>query len=157
MFIATNDGKIINTDHIVSADVPGQGRGFSVAFVDGRTERLSLPISDLDDLCGTIIPAPPGFAVIEVCVPPAAEAADGVLCLDPRSVIAFRIGGPSDRPVPITASGPVSTSNGWTYAVRGPEGGWDGPDEDYASVEGFKAACERELARAVARHSTAAA
>lgn len=63
----------------------------------------------------------------------------------------------TDRPVPITADGPVSSSNGWTFAVRGPEGPWVGPDGDYTHARDFKAACERELADTVARAARKAA
>ncbi|TNC05513.1 hypothetical protein FF100_35505 [Methylobacterium terricola] len=157
MFVTTNDGKIVNLDHIVSAEEPRTGIGFSVMFADGRKERLLLPVADLDALCGTIVPAPPGFMVFEVNIPPVAEAAKGLVCLDPKPIIAFRISAAVDRPVPITADGPVSSSGGWTFAVRGPEGPWVGPDGDYERAADFKAACERELAEAVARHPRKAA
>ncbi len=39
MFIATDDGQIINTAHIVSAEIPRAGAAFSVTFADGRKER----------------------------------------------------------------------------------------------------------------------
>ncbi|KMO15141.1 hypothetical protein [Methylobacterium platani] len=157
MFVTTNDGKIVNLDHIVTAEEPRSGIGFSVMFADGRKERLLLPVADLDALCGTIVPAPPGFAVFEICVPPVAEAAKGLVCLDPKPIIAFRVFAATDRPVPITADGPVSSSNGWTFAVRGPEGPWVGPDGDYTHARDFKAACERELADTVARAARKAA
>ncbi|TGD91804.1 hypothetical protein [Methylobacterium nonmethylotrophicum] len=157
MFITTNDGKIINLDHVVSAEEPRSGGGFSVMFADGRKERLLLPVSDLDALCGAIVPAPPGFMVFEICIPSVAKAADGLVCLDPKPIVAFRVPVAADRPVPITADGPASSSSGWTYAVRGPEGPWVGPDGDYERAADFKAACERELADAVARHAKRAA
>ncbi|QRE75502.1 hypothetical protein [Methylobacterium aquaticum] len=56
---------------------PRAGIGFSVTFTAGRKERLLLPVADLDMPCGTIVPAPPGFMVFEVCIPSVAEAACG--------------------------------------------------------------------------------
>ena len=157
MFIATDDGQIINTAHIVSAEMPRAGAGFSVTFADGRKERLLLAVADLEELCGTIVPAPVGYMVFEVHIPSATDVARGLLCLDPRPVIAFRVTDGAARPVPITAAGAASTSGGWTYAVRGPEGRWIGPEHDYECAADFKAACERQLAEAVARSARKAA
>ncbi|SFV14536.1 hypothetical protein SAMN02799631_05896 [Methylobacterium sp. 174MFSha1.1] len=157
MFISTEDGRIINSTHVVSAEMPRGGAGFFVTFTDGRKERLLLAVADLEELCGTIVPAPTGYMVFEVHIPAAADAARGLLCLDPRPVIAFRVTDSAARPVPITAAGAASTSGGWTYAVRGPEGRWIGPDDDYERAADFKAACERQLADTLARHPRKAA
>lgn len=157
MFVSTEDGRIINTAHIVSAETPRTGPGFSVTFTDGSKERLLLAVADLDELAGTIVPAPPGYMVFEVHVPTAADAARGLLCIDPRPVVAFRVTDAASRPVPITAAGAVSTSQGWTFAVRGPEGRWIGPDDDYERAADFKAACERQLAEKIARRPRPAA
>lgn len=151
MFCSTEDGRIINLNHIVSAETPRTGAGFSVTFTDGRRERLLLAVADLDELAGTIVPALPGYMVVEAHVPAAADAAQGILCLEPRPVLAFRITDAASRPVPITAAGAVCTSQGWTFAVRGPEGGWVTPDASYERAADFKRACEQRLAETIAR------
>lgn len=157
MFIATDDGQIINLNHVVSAKHPMRGAGHVLTFTDGHTATHNLAVLDLDELSGTTVPAPPGFMVYEIHIPFGAETVEGLLCIDPRPVLAFRITDGASRPVPITAAGAVSTSSGWTFAVRGPEGGWVGPDASYERAADFKAACERELADAVARHPRKAA
>lgn len=157
MFIADADGQIINTAHIVSAKRPARGLGYVVTFMDGRTLTLNLMVSDLDELCGTTVPAPPGFMVYEIHIPSGSEMAEGLLCIDPRPVIAFRIGETDSRPVPITTAGAVDTSHGWTFAVRGPEGGWIGPDASYERAADFKRVCEQRLADAIARQPRKAA
>ncbi len=102
MFIATDDSQIINLDHVVSIKHPLRGPGHTVAFADGRTANLRLMASDLDELCGTTVPAPPGFMVYEIHIPSGSETAEGLLCIDPRrsspSASATRIAAPCRSP-----------------------------------------------------------
>jgi hypothetical protein len=155
MFIETETGDFINADHIARAEAlpprNGIAQGFAVTLSSGQRASVLISSVVMDDLRGTIVPAPPGFVVVEAFLPQPGDADRTVRLDTPRPVIAFRVFETGTRPTPITADGQVGTGGNAHFAVRGPEGPWVGVEEEYATPAEFKTVLERFVADRRAR------
>lgn len=142
MLIETTEG-VLNTDHIISAQImPRAGGGRStILFTDGAERSVGVGLDQLEEACGVIVPAQPGFTLIRAILPSSTET--GIIyCED--IVIAFRIGHGSshDGPLPITVAGEPPILSGVRWTIRQPNGRCFGPDAEHDDIAEFKADCE---------------
>lgn len=147
MLIETTDG-ILNTDHVITAQVAPRSEGHKslIQFTDGSQRAVGIGLHALEAVCGVIVPAQPGFTVVQAYFPGTGES--GIVYSE-QPVIAFRIGhgGTHDGPMPITAAGEPRASHNTRWTIRQPNGACFGPDESSDDLAEFKAACERDALR----------
>ncbi|GJE57302.1 hypothetical protein [Methylobacterium thuringiense] len=146
MLMQTYSG-VLNTDHIVSVDpcAPvSKGERCEVKFTDGSTRFVNLPLDHFEQAAGTIVPALPGFMLIEAVMPHSGDEEHGVFYRE-SPVIAFRIASGDKGPVPITVEGEPTGGLDHSFVVQQPNGPCAGPNGWYENVTAFKAERERAL------------
>ncbi len=142
--------RLVNLDHVQHIEplpetetTPGSPE-LRITFDDGETYDAGGDLSELRILCGTILPAPPGYAVAvldwRVQPEPGMPATYDVL-----PILAFRYGEGSGEPVPITVDGEVNPTD--HFAVILPDGRCRCQGVDHESVEAWKAANEAQAAK----------
>lgn len=140
--------RIINTDHIVSAE-PGPARGASEAWrltlSTGETITLDDPHLSLAALCGMIVPAPAGFRAVEAFLPGADEP-DGRIHYRTSAVLAFRVVPGPYAPAPITAEGEMVPNEDVLIAVVDPTGHCVEASTPHESLHDFELHCEAVVA-----------
>lgn len=140
--------RIINTDHIVSAEpAPARAAGatWRLTLTTGEAITLDDPRSSLTAVCGTIVPAQPGFLAVEAFLPGETEP-DGSIHYRMSTVLAFRIVPGACAPAPITAEGEVFPNEDVLIAVVDPSGHCVEAGTPYESLDAFKARCEAIVA-----------
>ena len=143
--------RLINTDHIISV-TEHQGTGdnlhWTVALSNG--ESFATPYG-LSDMCGTVVPAPPGLAMIEAFFPEPGDDAQAVTYAT-TTLVAFYVLG-AVAPTPIGLQGEVT--GGDLRAVIQPDGQCVAWDETWPDLAAFKAACEQRAAQAASERFVA--
>lgn len=137
--------RIVNTDHIVSAENTARSntaQDVAVTLTTGETLKISKhPTTALVDFCGAVVPAPPGLVLIEAFVPTESRPGPKVNYWE-TAVIAFRVLGGVQSPMPIGLRGEPQTTNGSEYAVIQPDGRCVGWELTWPDREAFVAHCE---------------
>lgn len=126
----------VNADHIVSIEPKARGRDgscWTVTLINGRTLEST---DGLEDCNGSIVPAPPGFVLVEA-YPPGPSDPDRTVDYDITAIVAFRAFG-SGEPTPITLNGDPPSGRVW--AVIQPDGQCIGWGDTWDSLDTFKAA-----------------
>jgi hypothetical protein len=135
MLLPLAPGLIVNTDTIRSIkEGPAAENGrksAEVTFTDGTRKIVNQPVEHFDWCAGPIIPAPPGYSVIQA-FPPEKEGEETTFAAYP--VIAFRV---TDRePLPVTPFGKLDDH----WALVWPDGRCDEQwNRLFPTVEDFKA------------------
>lgn len=140
---------VLHTSQIVSAEplasVGGRAR-WSVTLMNGKTIAVDDDSFSPEELCGTIVPAPPGLTLIEAFV----DDHEGNRSIDylRSAVIAFRVTPGRGEPSPIGARGePLADSTNRDYAVMQPDGSCFGWEQVWPTFEEFAKHCEGMLWR----------
>lgn len=156
MLIETPEG-VINTDHLVSAKpiLMGADAGKSlISLPDGSRSVLSIGIEVLERACGVVVPAQPGFLVVEAVMPYPGDEEHGIFYRE-SPVVAFRVAGRNEGTVAITAEGEPTGGSDSPFVVQQPNGPCAGPDGWFEDIAAFKAQCETWLAARDKRNSAA--
>lgn len=146
MLIETAEG-VLNTNHIISAQMTPRASGSrsTILFADGTERSIGVSLEQLEEACGVIVPAQPGFTLIRAIMPSSTET--GIVYSE-DVVVAFRIGHGSayDGPMPVTAAGEPGTLGRIRWTIRQPNGRCFGPDAEHDDITEFKADCEHAVA-----------
>lgn len=140
--------RLINLDHVRDIEPipeselpPRHGPEVRVTFDDGETYDAGCDQPDLHDfrgLCGVIVPAPPGLAMVEQVPDFDGEGGTGVAYVS-SPILAFRVVG-SGAPVPVAVKGDPWPSN--PVAVLYPDGTCESDGAKFATLEAWQAVFE---------------